>query len=191
MSAARTALIAVDVQADFLPGGSLAVRDGDAVVAPLLAVARGVDLVVATRDWHPPHHVSFAERGGPWPVHCVAGSPGGSLHPDVDRIAQVVVSKGTNSEVDAYSGFDGTPLAGLLRGAGVTRVVLGGLATDYCVRATALDALREGFAVVVLRDAVRAVEVQPGDGDRALEEVRAAGGSVAAVATLPEAQPGG
>jgi nicotinamidase/pyrazinamidase len=174
----RTALIATDVQPDFLPGGSLAVPDGDAVVAPLLAAVRGADLVVATRDWHPPGHVSFAERGGPWPVHCVAGTHGAALLPEVDRAAHVVVSKGTNVDVDAYSGFDGTPLAGLLRAAGVARLVIGGLATDYCVRATTLDALREGFEVVVLRDAVRAVDVQPGDGDRALEEMRAAGARI-------------
>src|SRR5258708_26809630 len=111
----RTALLAVDVQGDFLPGGSLAVPDGDAVVEPLLRAARGVDMVVATRDWHPPDHASFAERGGPWPPHCVAGTPGSRIRPEVDRVADVVVSKGTNPEVDAYSGFDGTPLAALLR----------------------------------------------------------------------------
>lgn len=174
----RHALIAVDVQGDFLPGGSLAVGDGDAVVAPLLAFAARVDLVVATRDWHPPHHSSFAERGGPWPVHCVAGTPGAALHRDIDRIANVVVSKGMNSEVDAYSGFDGTPLAELLRGSGVTRVYVGGLATDYCVRATALDAVRQGFEVVVLGDAVRAVEANPGDGAQALAAVEAAGATI-------------
>ena len=176
----RTALIAVDVQGDFLPGGSLGVGDGFAVVEPLLRAAGGVDMVVATRDWHPPDHVSFAARGGPWPVHCVAGTPGAALHPRIDRVADVVVSKGSNSEVEAYSGFDGTPLAALLSGSGVGRVVVGGLATDYCVRATVLHALGEGFEVVVLRDAVRAVDVQAGDGDRALEEMRAAGAELVA-----------
>ena len=178
-SLGRTALIAVDVQADFLPGGSLGVADGFAVVAPLVAAAGGVDLVVATRDWHTPDHISFVARGGPWPVHCVAGTAGAELHPDINVIADVVVSKGHNRDVDAYSGFDGTPLAVLLRGAGVSRVLVGGLATDYCVRGTALDAVREGFSVVVLRDAVRAVEVAPGDGERALAEMRAAGAEVA------------
>jgi nicotinamidase/pyrazinamidase len=176
----RLALIAVDVQADFLPGGSLGVSDGFAVIPPLVSAAGGVDVVVATRDWHPPDHVSFAARGGPWPPHCVMGTPGSLLAPEIDRIAQVVVSKGSNRDVDAYSGFDGTPLAAMLRGMGVTRLLVGGLATDYCVRATVLDARREGFEVVVLRDAVRAVEVQAGDGDRALEEMRAAGAEVAA-----------
>jgi nicotinamidase/pyrazinamidase len=180
----RTALLAVDVQGDFLPGGSLAVAAGDEVVEPLLRAARGVDMVVATRDWHPPAHASFAERGGPWPPHCVAGTPGSLVRSEVDRVADVVVSKGTNPEVDAYSGFDGTPLAALLRAAGVGRVLVGGLATDYCVRATAIDALREGFEVVVLRDAVRAVDVQPGDGERALEELRVAGARVADVADV-------
>jgi nicotinamidase/pyrazinamidase len=174
----RTALLAVDVQNDFLPGGALGVSDGDAVIAPLLRAASQADLVVATRDWHPWDHVSFAARGGPWPPHCVMGTPGALLAPKIDEVADVVVSKGNNAEVDAYSGFDGTPLAALLRGAGVSRVLVGGLATDYCVRATALDALREGFEVVVLQDAVRAVDVQPGDGERALAEVRAAGARV-------------
>ena len=180
----RTALLAVDVQGDFLPGGALAVPDGDAVIAPLLRAARGAGMVVATRDWHPPGHVSFAERGGPWPPHCVAGTPGALIRPEVDRLADVVVSKGRNVDIDAYSGFDGTPLAALLRAAGVERVLVGGLATDYCVRATALDALREGFEVVVLRDAVRAVEVQPGDGERALDEMRAAGARIEDVAAV-------
>jgi nicotinamidase-related amidase len=174
----RTALIAVDVQGDFLPGGSLGVADGFAVVEPLLHAAGGAGMVVATRDWHPPDHVSFAARGGPWPVHCVAGTPGAALHPRIDLVAGVVVSKGSNRDVEAYSGFDGTPLATLLRGSGVRRLVVGGLATDYCVRATVLHALGEGFEVAVLRDAVRAVDVQPGDGERALEEMRAAGAEV-------------
>jgi nicotinamidase/pyrazinamidase len=174
----RTALIAVDVQGDFLPGGSLAVAGGFAVVQPLVDAAGDVDMVVATRDWHPPGHVSFAARGGPWPVHCVAGTAGGALDPRIDLVADVVVSKGNNSEVDAYSGFDGTPLAALLHAAGVEHLLVGGLATDYCVRATVLDALREGFAVTVPRGSVRAVDVQPGDGERALDEMRAAGASI-------------
>ena len=174
-----TALLCVDVQGDFLPGGSLAVTDGFAVVQPLLEAASRTDLVVATRDWHPAGHASFAARGGPWPPHCVAGTPGAALHPRIDVIAGLVVTKGSDADRDAYSGFDGTPLAALLRAAGVTRLLVGGLATDYCVRATVLDALREGFAVTVLRDAVRAVDVRPGDGDRALEEMRAAGAEIA------------
>jgi nicotinamidase/pyrazinamidase len=173
-----TALLAVDVQADFLPGGALAVPGGDAVVPELVRLATDVDLVVATRDWHPREHSSFVEKGGAWPVHCVAGTPGAALHPRVDALADLVVSKGQDPARDAYSGFDGTDLAALLRSRGVTRVVVGGLATDYCVRATALDALRAGFATEVVAAAVRAVDVHPGDGARALEEMRAAGVAV-------------
>lgn len=170
-----TALIAVDVQRDFLPGGALAVPDGDAVVAPLLALAANADVVVATRDFHPPGHVSFVERGGPWPAHCVAGTPGAALHPAVDAVADVVLSHASDPEREAYSGFDGTGLAGILRSRAVERVIIGGLATDYCVRATALDARREGFDTEVVTAAVRAVDVHPGDGAAALEEMRRAG----------------
>ncbi len=171
----RTALIAVDVQADFLPGGSLAVPDGDAVVGGLVRLAEEADLVVATRDLHPPGHASFRESGGPWPAHCVAGTPGAALHPAIDAIADLVVSKGRDPGRDALSGFDGTDLAALLRSRGVERVVIGGLATDYCVRATALDALREGFRTEVAAAAARAVDVRPGDGDEALRQMRRAG----------------
>jgi nicotinamidase/pyrazinamidase len=180
----RTALIAVDVQADFMPGGSLAAPHGDEVVGSLVEAARAADIVIATRDWHPPHHVSFAAQGGPWPVHCVATTPGAAIAPDVDRVADVVVSKGTNPAVDAYSGFDGTGLADILRAFGVGRLLVGGLATDYCVRATVLDARREGFEVVVLGDAIRAVDVAPGDGERALAEMKAAGAEVRRVSEV-------
>lgn len=169
------ALIAVDVQQDFMPGGALAVAGGDRVVAPLVEAAATADLVVATRDLHPPGHCSFVAQGGAWPPHCVAGTPGASLAPQIDAVAHAVVSKGTRADADAYSGFDGTRLAELLRAHGVDRVVVGGLATDYCVRATVLDALRAGFDVDVLESAVAAVDVEPGDGARALEEMRAAG----------------
>jgi len=175
VSRARTALLAVDVQRDFLPGGSLAVSDGEAVVAPLRALAAEVALVVATRDFHPPHHCSFIERGGPWPAHCVIGTSGAAIHPGIDSIADLIVSKGTDPDVEAYSGFDGTGLAGMLRSAGVERIVVGGLATDYCVRATSLAARSEGFDTEVVLEAIRAVEAQPGDGSRAVEEMRRAG----------------
>lgn len=170
-----TALIATDVQGDFLPGGSLAVAHGDEVVEPLVKLAARADLVVATRDFHPRHHVSFTERGGPWPVHCVAGSAGAVVHPEIDRVADLVVSKGMHHDRDAYSAFDGTGLAEMLRACGMTRLLIGGLATDYCVRATSIDAVRAGFDVTVVKDAVRAVDVEPGDGDRALAEMEAAG----------------
>ena len=172
---ADTALIAVDVQHDFLPGGALGVPGGDAVIAPLVAAARDVGLVVKTRDNHPAGHCSFAEQGGPWPPHCVAGTHGAELHPDIAALPGRLLDKGTALDADAYSGFDGTGLAELLREAGVTRVLVGGLATDYCVRATVLDALSAGFDVTVLVDAVAAVDVETGDGERALREMAGAG----------------
>lgn len=179
----RDALVIVDVQNDFLPGGALAVPRGDEVIAPLNACAavfapRHLP-VFATRDWHPERHCSFREQGGPWPPHCIAGTPGAEFPRELRLPAGArVVSKGTRPGAEAYSAFQGTGLAGQLREVGVRRVVIGGLATDYCVRATALDALAAGFGVVVLADAVRAVELQPGDGQHALEELRARGAMI-------------
>jgi nicotinamidase-related amidase len=181
---AATALVAVDVQRDFLPGGALGVTGGDAVVAPIRELASHVSLLVATRDFHPPDHCSFAAEGGPWPPHCVIGTAGAALHPDVDAIAHVIVSKGADQAVEQYSGFDGTGLGALLRARGVHRVIIGGLATDYCVRATALAACVEGFATIVVLDAVRAVDLKPGDGERALDEIRGAGGHVCTAAEI-------
>lgn len=177
------ALIVVDVQADFCPGGALAVPDGDAVVPRANALARSgdFDLAVATRDWHPVNHGSFvtADPPGPWPVHCVQGTPGAELHPDLDRDAiDAVIDKGAAIDTEGYSGFDCTDLAALLHGRGIDAVTIVGLATDYCVRATALDARAEGLDVAVDPAATRAVELQPGDGERALEELRAAGVTV-------------
>jgi nicotinamidase/pyrazinamidase len=176
------ALIIVDFQNDFTPGGALAVPEGDAIADRVNALARSgdYDLVVATRDWHPPAHGSFAEQGGPWPVHCVAGSPGAELHPALDREAvDVVVDKGQDPGTEGYSGFEGTNLAALLSERGISEVTIVGLATDYCVKNTALDALRHGIRVTVDASAVRGVDVEPGDSERALAEVRAAGAAVA------------
>ncbi len=175
----RTALVVVDVQHDFLPGGALGVPGGDAVVEPLARAAGAADLVVRTRDAHPPGHCSFATRGGTWPAHCVRGTRGAELHPEIAALDGPVVDKATEPDADAYSGFDGTGLADLLREAGVGHVVVGGLATDYCVRATVLDALAAGFRTTVLADAVAAVDVMQGDGDRALEEMVGAGARIA------------
>lgn len=174
------ALLVVDVQNDFLPGGALGITGGDAIVAPLnrlLAAWRGRGLpVFLSRDWHPPGHCSFAAQGGPWPEHCVAGTRGAEFS---ERLTiaptDLVISKATLKERDAYSALDGTPLAQLLRERGIRRLVIGGLATDYCVRATGLDARAAGLDVVVLDDAVCAVNVQPGDGSHALAELSAAG----------------
>jgi nicotinamidase/pyrazinamidase len=176
------ALVIVDFQNDFTPGGALAVPDGDAIAPRIDALARSgeYDLVIATRDWHPPDHGSFAAQGGPWPEHCVQDTPGAELHPALDRtVIDVVVDKGQDPGTEGYSGFEATGLEELLRERGIDHVTVVGLATDYCVKNTALDALRHGFGATVDSTAVRAVEVEPGDGARALEEVRTAGGSVA------------
>jgi nicotinamidase/pyrazinamidase len=173
------ALLIVDFQNDFTPGGALAVPHGDEIASRLeeLIASGRFDLVVATRDWHPTNHGSFAEQGGPWPPHCVQGTEGAELHPSLDRTAvDVVVDKGDDPATEGYSGFQDTNLAELLRERHVDRLVVTGLATDYCVRATALDALREGFQVEVDRAGVRGID--EGDSERALDEVRAGGGSV-------------
>ncbi len=171
------ALVVVDLQNDFCPGGALAVSEGDLIV-PLVNrfFGRPRFFKVATRDWHPADHISFEARGGLWPSHCVAETPGARFHPDMhaDR-ADLVISKGALKDAEAYSGFDGTPLAADLRSRGVRRIFVCGLATDYCVRATALDGRSEGFEVVVLEDAIRAVNVKSGDGDRAIREMLGAG----------------
>ncbi len=177
------ALVLVDVQNDFCPGGALPVPEGDKVVPVLNALLdRRELLAVATRDWHPPDHCSFVTQGGPWPVHCVAGTPGAGFHLGLhgERLAHMVsigstVSKATARDQEAYSGFQGTDLAAYLRKHGIRRLFIGGLATDYCVKATALDARQEGFEVFLLTDAIRAVNVRPGDGDRAIAEMQAAG----------------
>ena len=174
------ALVIVDFQNDFTPGGALAVPDGDAIAPRLneLAASDRFDLVVATRDWHPAEHSSFAAQGGPWPPHCVAGTEGAELSPGLDTaLVDVVVDKGTDAATEGYSGFDGTDLATLLRDRGIDRITVAGLATDYCVRATALDALRAGFAVTV--DAVASRGIDSEGSAEALDEVRAAGGDIA------------
>jgi nicotinamidase/pyrazinamidase len=175
------ALVIVDFQNDFTPGGALAVPRGDEVAERLNALAGSgnFDLVVATRDWHPPDHGSFADRGGIWPEHCVAGTPGAELHEALDTAkVDVILDKGRDPATEGYSGFDGTNLAELLRERGIDRITVAGLATDYCVRATALDALGEGFGVTLDTAGSRGIDAEPGDIDRALDEVRAAGGEV-------------
>lgn len=188
------ALLIVDVQTDFLPGGSLAVPQGDEVVAVLngyLAAFRQAGLpVVATRDWHPSAHCSFQPQGGPWPAHCVAGSPGAGFAPQLQLPSDVVIlSKATDPQRDAYSGFDGTALHDWLRQAGVKRLFVGGLATDYCVLSTVRDALRYGYQVVLLRDAIRAVDVHAGDGERAIAEMLQQGAVSARLAHIRTSTP--
>jgi nicotinamidase/pyrazinamidase len=175
----RDALIVVDVQNDFCPGGALAVPQGDEVIPAINRLLKQCWLSVATMDWHPAEHCSFEPHDGPWPPHCVQGTTGAELHPelDADRL-QLTITKASHHDKDAYSGFDGTDLATILREKGVKRVVVCGIATDYCVKATAHDALKAGFEVIVLEDAIRGVEVNPGDCQRAIEELRSAGARV-------------
>ena len=180
--AGKRALIVVDVQNDFCPGGSLAVKRGDEVVAPLNRLieeflARG-EPVFKSRDWHPARTKHFAAYGGAWPVHCVQNTRGAEFHKDLlDDPRIEIVSKGLGDE-NNYSAFDGTTLAEDLRERGVEEVWVGGLATDYCVKQTVLDALGEGFRVKALTDAMRAVNLQPGDDALAIEEMRQAGAEV-------------
>jgi nicotinamidase/pyrazinamidase len=174
------AVLIVDVQVDFLPGGNLGVRRGDEVVPALnryvAAAGRKSLPVFASRDWHPQNHCSFSARGGPWPEHCVAETPGAAFSPGLELPRDaIVISKATTPDSDAYSAFQGTDLAQRLRNQGVTRLLVGGLATDYCVLNTVLDARKEGFEVLLLADAIRSVDVKPGDGERAEREMRSAG----------------
>ena len=178
----KRALIVVDVQNDFCPGGALAVPAGDEVVAPLNGLieeflARG-EPVFKSRDWHPPKTKHFKAQGGTWPVHCVQETRGAEFHPELlDDPRIEVVSKGTGDE-DNYSAFDGTDLAARLREQAVEEVWVGGLATDYCVKNTVLDALSKGFKVKALASAMRPVELEPGDGERALKEMQRAGAEI-------------
>ena len=178
----RRALIVVDVQNDFCPGGALAVPHGDEVVAPLNRLIKEFlasgDVVVKSRDWHPRQTRHFAEFGGTWPVHCVQNTRGAEFHEDLTEDPRIkIISKGMGDE-DSYSAFDGTDLAKTLRDEGVKEVWVGGLATDYCVKNTVLDARREGFSVKVVSDAMRPVEVNAGDGQRAIAEMQRAGAEI-------------
>ena len=182
------ALLIVDFQNDFTPGGALPVERGDEVAVPINAISDRFDFVVATRDWHPPDHGSFVgvevdpdrweglDPPGIWPPHCVQGTPGAELHPALDRSrVDVVVDKAQDPNTQGYSAFHGGDLAEVLRERGVDHVYIAGLATDYCVKNSVLDAVREGFDVTVVEDAIRGIEVKPGDVERAKETMRAAG----------------
>src|SRR3972149_3636823 len=185
----RAALILADIQNDFCPGGALHVADGDKVV-PIAnrytKLFREAGLpVYITRDWHPSETVHFIGFGGPWPPHCVQGTKGAEFHPDLDVPDDAnMISKGDNPDEDSYSAFDGKDkqgrrLAESLREKGVRHIFVGGLATDYCVRQTALDGLKSGFEVTVLEDAVKGVDVKPGDSERALAEMKRSGADTA------------
>ena len=185
----RAALLIVDVQVDFCPGGNLPVAGGDEVVPVLngyvgLFRARGLP-VFASRDWHPAASSHFRTHGGIWPVHCVRGTAGARYHPGLELpVDAIVVSKGTDPGADGFSSFDGVdengvPLADCLRESGVECLFVGGLATDYCVKHTVLDGLAKGFAVTLLVDAARGVDLEPGDSAEAIREMVKAGASVA------------
>ncbi|MBN1689257.1 MAG: nicotinamidase [Candidatus Omnitrophica bacterium] len=170
------ALVIVDLQNDFCPKGALAVPGGDEIVEPINQILPLFSCIVTTQDWHPPDHSSFAKQGGSWPPHCVQGTPGALLHPALvqDKV-HLKIKKADAPDFDAYSGFEGTKLARELRGRNIERVFIVGLATDYCVKQTALDAVNEGFRTVVVTDLVRAVNVHPGDGEKALGDMKKAG----------------
>lgn len=189
-----SAVVVIDVQRDFCSGGALAVPAGDAVVPVLNRVFREAERrrapVYASRDWHPASSRHFVTGGGVWPVHCVAGSDGAGFHPGLRLPAgTAVVSKGVKPDEDGFSAFDGrlddgATLEESLRAAGVSRLVAGGLATDYCVRHTVLDALKKGWEVTLLTDAIAAVDLEPEDGRRALDEMESAGALLQASADL-------
>lgn len=174
------ALMIVDVQKDFLTGGSLAVPEGEEVIAPLnryvaMFVNRNLPVFVSG-DWHPPDHCSFDAQGGPWPPHCVANTRGAAFAENLNLPDSAkIVRNGQASDREAYSAFDGTELEAELRRANVQRLFVGGLATDYCVRQTARDALEKGFQTFLLQDAVRAVNAHPEDGRNAEAELAGLG----------------
>lgn len=174
------ALILVDIQNDFLPGGALAVPKGDEIIEPLnkmISLFEENHLpVFATRDWHPSNHCSFKNNGGPWPPHCLARGPGADFSSSLRLPSSVtVISKGTSPSKDAYSGFEGTKLENLLRSRNIQELFVGGLATDYCVLNTVRDAIRLGFSVFLYTDGIRAVDVRPDDGERAIQEMEKLG----------------
>lgn len=175
------ALILVDIQNDFCPGGALAVAEGDEIVAVVNRLMPRFPLVVSAQDWHPANHISFKEQGGPWPPHCVQGTPGAELHPALDiRTVAKYFRKAASPDKDAYSEFDGLDEHGraldeFLKSRGVKRVYVVGLATDYCVKATVLDGLKFGYEVFAVTDAMRAVNVNPDDGATALGDMERSG----------------
>jgi nicotinamidase/pyrazinamidase len=185
------ALIVVDVQRDFCPGGALPVRNGDKVVPPLnkymKMFQKATAKIFATRDWHPRNHISFKAYGGIWPPHCIQQSTGAEFHPDLQLPQQTqVISKATDPLRESYSGFDGTELKTELEKEGVKRVFVGGLATDYCVKNTVLDALKLGFKAVLLTDATRGINQKPKDSEEAIAEMVRQGAKRASLSEISE-----
>ncbi len=185
------ALIVVDPQNDFLPGGTLAVPEGNRIFEPINRLMPMFGYVVASRDWHPPEHAYFEANGGPWPWHCLAGTPGAafSVLLNAEQIDEIV-DKGTDPQTDGYSAFAGTDLAQRLRNRGVRRIFVAGLATDYCVKSTALEGVDAGFDAVVLTDAICAINAKPGDEQHAIDEMRARGVQFAESSALTSAAAG-
>ncbi|HBG46187.1 MAG TPA: bifunctional nicotinamidase/pyrazinamidase [Deltaproteobacteria bacterium] len=201
--AGKRALLIADLQNDFCPSGALAVSEGDKIVPVVneyISLFRSAGLpVYLTRDWHPPVTVHFKKYGGVWPPHCVQGTKGAEFHPDLDVTGyNAIITKGDNPDEDSYSAFSGHDDSGrrlldALRRENVTELYVGGLATDYCVKQSALDGLEEGFKVTVLLDAVKGVDLTPGDSARAIDEVKRKGGKTATIDTieLPEKESAG
>jgi nicotinamidase/pyrazinamidase len=183
-------LLVTDVQVDFLPGGALPVPEGDQVLPILNDYIRifrkaGVP-IFATRDWHPPNHMSFTTQGGPWPPHCVQDSEGARFHPDLKLPEDtVIISKAMNPAKESYSSFDNTELASMLALKKICQIFICGFATDYCVVNTVLDARKLGFETVILLDAIRGIDVKPGDSERAIEEIIAKGSKQATLEDFP------
>lgn len=195
----HAALLVTDMQVDFCPGGSLAVAEGDAIIPAInhyieLFRQKGLP-VYATRDWHPAETSHFSQFGGKWPPHCVQGTPGAGFHPALQLPDDVIiVSKGTDPQRDDYSPFqaivaDGRTFADHLKAVGANHLYFCGVATDFCIRWSALDALRAGFKVTVLRDAVKGIDLIAGDSERALEEIRQAGGEIVDLDTIENENP--
>ncbi len=158
-----SALIVIDIQKDFMPGGALPVPNGDRVIGPLnmlISYFKNRKLpIIFTRDWHPPDHISFRERGGPWPPHCIKNTEGAQFHPDLNVPEDaIIVSKATERDKEAYSGFQGTELNSILRKRGIRRLFVGGVATEYCVKATVVDALKLGYEVIVVEEAIKEID---------------------------------
>ena len=174
----KDALVIVDLQNDFCPGGALAVPDGDKIVPLVNALIPKFENVFTTQDWHPADHISFEAQGGTWPPHCVVGTPGVNLHPDLLVEGTIRINKGGESDKEAYSGFQGTDLEDQLKDQGVERIFVCGLATDYCVKATVLDGIQSGFEMMVIADAIMGVEVRPGDSSFAIENMKGAGATI-------------
>ncbi|MFW6110591.1 MAG: bifunctional nicotinamidase/pyrazinamidase [Thermoproteota archaeon] len=183
------ALVVVDIQKDFLPGGALPVPEGDEIIPKMNTYIEKFEQagakIYATRDWHPPNHKSFKSQGGIWPPHCVQNSEGAGFHPDLELPEETdIISVGYKPSLEGYSAFEGTNLGQKLEEDGINRLFVGGLATDYCVKHTVIDALKIGMETIVLTDASRGVNKEPNDAQKAIEEMRKTGTEEATLADI-------